>query len=697
MQTSLFDNAPPSHQVAAWRLYLGHLHLRHWLTSLQGRMVAGALLALVIGMSLTAWQMGQVAQAQLLARAQERELAEVRHMASIIGHRVSEMQRALRVVGEQLDPATLNDPKRLANFFASQPLLRSLYASVFAAGTDGQVQLVADGADSRFMSTSVADRDYFQRALATRQPVISDPIEARVANEPVVIFAQPLSDDHGVWGVLAGSLRLASRDLIEEMTHSPADTSSELSLVSDSAGRVLAHPHRSRLLAPLKDEVRLGEYLSTLQREGYDIDGQTAAWTGQYDVIAVAVEPTTRWQVWQVVSRDAVLQPMRQARTGALQSALVYAIVLAGCLSLFLAWQLRPLKRLEERAASLMAGDEDQDWPVADGEIGKLTRTLRHVWAERAQVERFNAEVLQKLGSVMSAAPVGLAFTRHQRFELVSAEFCRLVGRCETDLLGHRTQLIYASNENYLAIGPKVGAAFAAHEAYVGDWQLLRGDGGVFWARLHARAVDLNDASAGTIWSVYDITEQIDTRALLEHAAAHDPLTGVQNRKGFERAIAAVFDQASQGRQAAALLMIDLDDFKPVNDSAGHAAGDAVLKAVAQSLLGQVRASDTVARLGGDEFAVLLPGCEQDRARTIADKVLAAVSAIALPWETRMLRVGASIGVATLSNSHVEASQWVAEADAACYAAKRAGRGTVRLSQAVGSLTLVVPPTGTRG
>jgi diguanylate cyclase (GGDEF)-like protein/PAS domain S-box-containing protein len=694
MQTSLFADTPPARPPAPWRVCLGPLHPQHWFGSLQGRVVLGALAALVVGMAMTAWQMGQFAQAQLLVRAQERELADARHMAAIIDHRVGEMQRALRVVGEQLDPATLHDPQRLAGFFANQPVLRSLYASVFVAGSDGRVSLLIDAGGARNPATSIADRAYFRRSVMTRQPVISEQIEGRVVNEPVLIFTQPLVDAQGVWGVLAGSLRLASRDLIEDMTQIQAGSNGALSLVSDASGIVLAHPSRTRLLDSVAHEPRLGEYGAMLEREGRDLHAQSGAWTGSDDVVAVALVPSTGWQVWQLTARDAVLQPMHIARSEALQSAIGYALLLVAFLAVFLAWQLRPLKRLEHRAARLMAGDDKEDWPVADGEIGRLTRTLRHVWAERTQIERFNAEVLQKLSSVMAAAPVGLAFTRHQRFELVSTEFCRLVGRSEGDLLGHRTQLIYASNEDYLAVGPQVGVAFAAGLAYVGDWQLLRADASVFWARLHARAVDVNDASAGTIWSVYDVTEQINARERLEHAAAHDPLTGLHNRKGFERAIGAVFE-AGPNRRAAALLMIDLDDFKPINDSAGHAAGDAMLKAVAQVLLAQVRASDTVARLGGDEFAVLLPGCEHERALVIADTVLKAIASIALLRDARTLRVGASIGMAVLAPAHTELIQWLAEADVACYAAKRAGRGTVRWSPTQGPLELVLAPTGT--
>jgi diguanylate cyclase (GGDEF)-like protein len=128
----------------------------------------------------------------------------------------------------------------------------------------------------------------------------------------------------------------------------------------------------------------------------------------------------------------------------------------------------------------------------------------------------------------------------------------------------------------------------------------------------------------------------------------------------------------------AAIICIDLDHFKPVNDRGGHAAGDAMLVAVAAAIASAVRATDLVARPGGDEFTVLLERCNAAAALHTAEHICAAVAAVVLPWEGQRFRASASVGVASLAADTSSFSAWLAQADAACYAAKAAGRGVVR-------------------
>jgi diguanylate cyclase (GGDEF)-like protein len=162
--------------------------------------------------------------------------------------------------------------------------------------------------------------------------------------------------------------------------------------------------------------------------------------------------------------------------------------------------------------------------------------------------------------------------------------------------------------------------------------------------------------------------------AELETHAESDPLTGIMNRRGFERELKRATAYLRRYGGVAALIYLDLDGFKPVNDRNGHAAGDAMLKAVAASLVKAVRASDAVARIGGDEFAVLLWNLSAADARKKADGLECAIAATSVQWGRQRLAVGAAAGVAKISLG-AEVGDLVARADAAMYARKRERKG----------------------
>ena len=683
MEPTLFDTDSGAHSRgtgarrgvhrAAW---LGLLGIGQ---SLKLRLAVASLVALFAGMAVTAWKMDRIFSAETLAAAQTRELNEARHAMALLAQRKSDLQRALFVAAEQLREEDWRDREALGVFLAGKPVLREMFSNVAIAGKDGRVRVLADAAGVRSPQTTIGDRPYFLRTLETGKPQISEPMMGRVSSEPILVFTQPVRLDGEVVGLLIGALRLASQDLLAGLTQGPTGADDRLTLVSDAQGRILSHPVRHRLLEPVNAEPGINELIGPNADVAQVLVGEGArSWQGARHVIVVASDPHTGWQVWRSVSIPGLLAPARAAHRLALMQAAVVAVGLAVLLLIWLHRSLRPLGQLERRAHALMSGDADQDWPQAGGEIGALAHTLRHVATERRQVELFNQRVLHQLNSVMAAAPVGLAFTRDRRFELVSAEFCRLLGRREADLHGQPAQTIFASNEDYVALGPKVAEAFARSVSFEGEIQLLRSDGSTFWSQMMARPVVPGDPSAGTIWSISDITDRVIARRDLEHAAHHDPLTGVANRKAFDQALAAAALRAAPDRSMS-VVMIDLDRFKPINDTAGHAAGDAMLREVARVVGRQVRDRDIVARLGGDEFAVLLDNCGHEQAGAVAEKVRQAICDIALPWEGRTLQLGASLGVAQWSPAaHARAADWLAAADAACYEAKRSGRNAVR-------------------
>jgi diguanylate cyclase (GGDEF)-like protein/PAS domain S-box-containing protein len=185
----------------------------------------------------------------------------------------------------------------------------------------------------------------------------------------------------------------------------------------------------------------------------------------------------------------------------------------------------------------------------------------------------------------------------------------------------------------------------------------------------------------GIVLSMRDVTARQALEEELRHQAFHDALTGLANRALFEEHLVHALARARRNHQPAAILFLDLDDFKTINDSLGHEAGDELLRAVAIRIAGAVRAEDTAARLGGDEFAVLVETSEDENdAQIIATRLLVA---IAEPFDIagRELRVSASVGMAR-SDGSVGIKELMRDADTAMYAAKDAGKNTVRAFEA---------------
>ena len=187
------------------------------------------------------------------------------------------------------------------------------------------------------------------------------------------------------------------------------------------------------------------------------------------------------------------------------------------------------------------------------------------------------------------------------------------------------------------------------------------------------RSTDVNDDLVVALPTSAGKTRVAEIAALMTLSLARRVLIVTPLRADIQRILAAPAELGP-----SALLMIDLDHFKPINDGAGHLAGDAVLRAVAVVLNEQTRASDLVARLRGDEFAVLLERCGPAEALEAAERIRAAIAAIALPWEDITLTLTASIGAAPLTSPWPTASEWVKAADMGCYRAKAAGGNAVR-------------------
>ena len=649
--------------------------LARWFDTLKFQIVLIAVVAGVLSALGTAKLVLSTTQSDLERMLLANAAENTERTSVLLASKLDMLQLSLKAVTQQVPPALWKDTPGLTQYLLDKPALGALFNSYAAIGVDGQALVRIEKGTARPELPNVSDREYFQHALRTDQPVVSAPLLGRVRNVPVVVLAlSAVAADGSVLGVLTGLIELESTALFANMGDA---SSSTRVMVVDRKGILLAHPTAGHVMARGTDEPGLAEIVGGWLASGSPIETRGQAALSLDHVVAMAGIPLSDWAVVATTPQAVALEPLAKASRTAWQAASGVGLV-AAALAGVLAWFMtRPISRLRARAVGLLADSQAgaPDWPQEHGEVGELSLAFAQVVAQRQQREREMRALLMQLQAVFDHAEVGIALTRHGRFELVSRQLCRILGCEMTQVVGQSTRMIYPSDEAYQALSDRAVPAFMAHGAFDGELELARRSGATFWAQMRGRAVVPGDRSKGTIWLIDDVTAVREQRERLAFDSTHDSLTGLANRAAF----ASVLERATARSkdEPFCALFIDLDRFKLVNDTGGHAAGDAMLRSVARQLESAVRQTDTVARLGGDEFAVLLHRCPVVIAHAIAEKMRCAVQGLELAFEGRTYSVGASIGLVAVDGSHADSAEVLKAADAACYEAKRLGRDRV--------------------
>jgi diguanylate cyclase (GGDEF)-like protein/PAS domain S-box-containing protein len=211
------------------------------------------------------------------------------------------------------------------------------------------------------------------------------------------------------------------------------------------------------------------------------------------------------------------------------------------------------------------------------------------------------------------------------------------------------------------------------------ELRLVCQDGSQCWVRETARAITQASGELQVMLVCEDITETHRLSEQLSYHASHDPLTKLLNRREFDLRLKRVLDTARDENSEHALCYLDLDQFKVVNDTCGHTAGDELLRQLGDLLKNNVRTRDTLARLGGDEFGILMEHCNLQQAKRVAETLRKEIEEFRFGWEDRIFNVGVSIGLVPIASTGLNSIDVLKQADAACYAAKDAGRNRIHV------------------
>tara|TARA_A100001518_G_C1227132_1_gene79171 strand:+ start:5549 stop:7951 length:2403 start_codon:yes stop_codon:yes gene_type:complete len=291
-------------------------------------------------------------------------------------------------------------------------------------------------------------------------------------------------------------------------------------------------------------------------------------------------------------------------------------------------------------------------------------------------------EHMLKLSRAVESSPNPILITdANGTIEYVNKRCEKLSGYTAVEMHGQRLET-YKSNKMPSAFFDEIWHQTASEGQWSGEIENCRKDGSHYWVKLYLAAVYDDQKNINHYVAIYeDITESRKLAKKLSFQATHDDLTGLINRTEFERRLSMLVNDAQRIGTEHALCFLDLDQFKVINDTCGHIAGDELLRQLGSLLGGSTRKSDTLARLGGDEFAILVEDCELEKAEFIANEIKELVSQFQFIWETQVFTVGVSIGVTTITSATRNRTEALKQADSACYAAKNSGRNRVYVYQ----------------
>lgn len=686
------------------------LHPRFLPQSLKTRVTLLTLLIVVVSFLVLAFFTKGMLREELLRNTGEQQRSALNLLSSEVDNGLRERLAALETVALQVAPEWLGDDSALQAFLQQQLFLAgSFNGGVSLWNRHGVLQVQAQYSPGEITMPVLAPPE-LARVLREGQAVIG---RMQVNDKPKLAWfalAVPVRNAAGeVIGVLAGLVRLDRANFLSRLTAHRFGKTGHFFLIDASQRLIFAASDRARLLEVLP-AAGVDPWTDRFV-QGFEGTARVENPKGVEVLVSIQQIPRTRWYASVTQDPEEAFGLIDAFKLRARLLGLVLVLLCLGLIWLMLRRQLAPMTaavrmldghvRKNQMPTALPVVLQDEAGQLVGG-FNRLLDALAQQQKVLRQSELFKQAVLNSVAAKIAVLDqdgvileVNEAWRRDESDGRPASEQSRVVMKVGSNFLaacGHLESHAAPGDGMTAQVGiravlagriPRFYLEYASHSP-------LRQR----WFSMSVTPMNGKGRQAAVV-SLEDISERIQMAQQVHELAFFDPLTNLPNRR---LALERLSQQLVRGRRSEtrlALLFIDLDKFKPINDELGHEVGDWLLQAVAQRILACLRASDTAARMGGDEFVVLLPDLQDnDAAMMVAEKICQALDKEFVTEQGLVLSISSSIGVALYPDHGDNEKDLLRLGDEAMYQVKKNGRNAVHLyrSAPVASGAKAAPP-----
>lgn len=674
--------------------------------SLQTRITVLALAVFTLGIWSYTLYMRQILQEDMLRSVGYQQQSVASYIALEINHELADRLVVMSRVADRLAPY-MQDSAALQHELDSQPaFLHQFNAGVYVTDIDGDTLASLPTSAGR-AGINYRDRDYIAGALQAGQPTVGTPVMGRALSAPVFGMGVPVLDAQGeVVGALAGVTELHKANFLDQVTQNAFGKSGYILLVNARNRTIITSSDRKRIMEKLPEpgvNPLIDRYISGVEETGTTVNPHGIEVLASSRQLAV-----NDWYVVVAMPTEEALAPFYKLERRNELAAILMTLLVGVLTWQLMRRQLRPVHQAISQLTMLSEGSLPlQALEVGRGdEIGRLIagfNRLLHVVAEREgelrKSEHKLSTILDNINShvFLKDTEGRYLFANRYTCEMFGAPLEEVVGQTDARFFDAESLDQIRRNDRMVLDEGKVVRTEEVN---------LRGPGKQPQSFLTIK-LPLRD-EAGNVYALCgistDISDYKSREREMRQQAFHDELTSLPNRRLLFDRLDLAIAASRRSELYGALLFIDLDNFKPLNDSRGHEAGDLLLTEVARRLQKCVREVDTVARLGGDEFVVMVQNLDADGERSraqigiIAEKIHAALSE---PYRMHLKdekghlmaiehHCTASVGVCLFHSDEQSAEDILRRADQAMYAVKESGRNGIQFAN--GQHSVVAPP-----